>query len=88
MLKMRDEKNHFMNSVIFYREICFDGVCLEASVGRPNWEALGFLRENTMDCLTFTKGPVKDDSDFVISLKASAIIHRGPNSVTLGNVMP
>ncbi len=42
MLKMRDERNSFMNSVILYRGICFDN--LEASVRRPNWGGLGFSK--------------------------------------------
>ncbi len=44
MLKMRDERNSFMNSVILYRGICFDDVCLEASIRRPNWGGLGFSK--------------------------------------------
>lgn len=37
MLKMREERNSFMSLGMLYREICFDGVCLEASVRKMNW---------------------------------------------------
>lgn len=74
MLKMRDEKNSFMNSVILYREICFDGVYVSKLLsGDLNWGGLDFSQvEYHQLPRPSGKGSVKDDSDFVISLKPSA----------------